>query len=255
MEKRKRKRLRITLFALGAIMLATLAALALQLSNIQAFLAVRQHTAVEIEQMLEDNEARADKVLQKLPSVSVRPLTEDEKSKLRSGELTGDEVVGLIVQPQTSEPTNNPSYTDSTEPAQTQPNPAAPVASTTPEQIEISEAEASQARMGELIAKVYVLRESMTSQLDGILGSVKSEIASFPKKERTDAKKAEIAMRALSEASSLEHACDAQMNEILEELEALLKETVGDLSVTDEIRQIYANEKSLRKSYYLSLYS
>jgi hypothetical protein len=198
-----------------------------------------------------------------LPEVSVRSLTEDDKVKLKNRELTEDEVVALIMQPQPSE-----SKTSDTQRSEAANNPSAPIASDpigsgqtdepmNPRQAETPDPEINEnkARMAELIATIYVLRESMTNQLDGILESVKAEYISLPEEERTDAKKREIAMRAVAEASSLEHACDTQMNGILRELETLLKEAGRDLGVAAEIRQAYAEEKSLKKSYYLSLYS
>ena len=56
----------------------------------------------------------------------------------------------------------------------------------------------------------------------------------------------------LSRASALEKECDGKMDEIVRAMEKLLRENDGDLGLVDTVVYTYANEKSLKKSWYMS---
>ena len=56
----------------------------------------------------------------------------------------------------------------------------------------------------------------------------------------------------LSKASALEKECDGKMDEIVSAMETLIKENSGDMSLVDTVVYTYANEKSLKKAWYMS---
>ena len=57
----------------------------------------------------------------------------------------------------------------------------------------------------------------------------------------------------IKRAGALESNCDSRMEEILARISAHIKEDGGDSSIVNEIREVYENEKALKKAYYLSL--
>lgn len=248
-EKRKRRKLPIVLLSVfGVIVIAVSVVAVLQWNNVQAFIAFRRYSTIELEQKITDNDARTELILDKLPHINVRPLTEGEKEKLHSGDLTHDDAVRLIMKPLPRITIEDDAIPESSEPEL----PETPEPTETPEAPVVDE---KLERIAELIAEIYVLRETMTGRLDGILQSAKSEYGSLRKEERTDSKKQDMAVKYFNEASDLEYACDTQMNNILTELYTLLKEKGGDTGIVAEIRQAYTDEKYLKKSYYLSQYS
>ncbi|MDR1329739.1 MAG: hypothetical protein LBK23_09080 [Oscillospiraceae bacterium] len=247
MKKRRRKWLRALLCALGAVVIAITAAALWQRENIRALINSKQYSGAEIERMLAEQDVNAGKILEKLPDISIRPLTEDEKEKVRSGELSENEALNMMLgSAGNSYPRPPPSGTVAGDGNVKTSAPPDPVPSPEDER---------QKRAAELVAKVYVLRESMTGQIDGLISAAKSDYGALPEEERTAAKKQELAARYLGEISAMEGSCDAQMKEIVGELEAILKEIGADASAAAEIMQAYKEEKNLKKSYFLSQYS
>ncbi|MDR2357075.1 MAG: hypothetical protein LBD92_03180 [Oscillospiraceae bacterium] len=241
---RKRKMwLKVSLGALGALILAAAVVAATLRENIRAFVVSRSFTREELEEKLEEREADTAKILEKLPEVSVRQPTEEEKEQLRRGDMSAEEAAGRLLSPPARETSPDPadSGVGETEGGESRAPPNAEAA--------------APARAAALIAEVYILRETMTGQIDGILDAAKAEYTALPEEDRTSAKKREIAARYIGEVSKLEKTCDARMGEIIGELEAVLKETGGDTSAAADIKQAYEEEKSLKKSYFLSRYS
>jgi hypothetical protein len=248
MKKRRRKWLRALLCALGAVVIAITAVALWQRENIRALINSKQYSGAEIERMLAEQDVNAGKILDKLPEVSIRPLTEDEKEKVRSGELSENEALNMMLGSAGSS-YSRPPPSSGTVTGDGNGKTSAPSDSVPSPEDEL------QKRAAELVAKVYVLRESMTGQIDGLISAAKSDYGALPKEERTAAKKQELAARYLGEISAMEGSCDAQMKEIVGELEAVLKEIGADASAAAEIMQAYKEEKNLKKSYFLSQYS
>lgn len=109
-----------------------------------------------------------------------------------------------------------------------------------------------QKELSALIARVYVLREEYTLALDNMYASAKAEYKALPAEKRSKANLVKMAGGYLSKASALEKECDGKMDEIVSAMEALIKENNGDMSLVDTVVYTYANEKSLKKSWYLS---
>ncbi|GHU50101.1 hypothetical protein FACS1894127_4800 [Clostridia bacterium] len=253
-KKKRRIWLRVVLIALGVITLSIGALAVWQQDNINAFMASRQHSSEELAQQLEDNEARTAAILDRLPLVSFRPLTDDEKAKLSSGELTENEAAALMIVAGGSSSGNNTSgdITDRTtditieESADITIEESAVPTAKPPTEVE--------QKVSEQIARIYVLRDVMTAKLDSLLSRAKAEYSAIPSQGRTNAKKQEIGAKYLLEAQSMEAGCDAQMDTILKDLTKILKDYGGDTGIVSEIRKVYKDEKVTKKSYYLSKY-
>lgn len=105
------------------------------------------------------------------------------------------------------------------------------------------------------IAKLYVVRNDFVSRLSGIEKEITDAYVALPKEEHTPASRKRIAGEYLNVVANLELECDAQVETILSDLTAKLTAQNKDTSVVETIRQAYENEKSLKKAYYLDIYT
>ena len=103
-----------------------------------------------------------------------------------------------------------------------------------------------------IVASLYVLRSSYSSQLAGLTSAAKSEFASLPAEQQTASAKRRIVAAKISEASALESSCDAQVSSLVSSLRARLTELGMDTSLADQIQSSYNQEKTLKKASYLS---
>lgn len=103
-----------------------------------------------------------------------------------------------------------------------------------------------------LIASVYALRSSYTSQLNGLLASVKSEYAALAPEAQTGTARRSIVSKAISSASAMEGTCDGQVASIVSSMRSRLKELGQDDSLADRVMSAYQQEKKLRKASYMS---
>ena len=109
-----------------------------------------------------------------------------------------------------------------------------------------------QKELSAIIAKVYVLREDFTMALDNMYDDAKAEYIALPAEKRTKSNLVKMASKYLDKATTLEKECDKRMDAIVADMEKLIQENNGDMSLVDTVVYSYANEKSLKKSWYMS---
>lgn len=153
-----------------------------------------------------------------------------------------------------SSETEAPSASETTRPPETEPIPTTE-APTTQEPTENTDLEAAEARIDELVAEVYTLRDYYTAQLATLEASAIAEYEALPPEERTPERKQEIAFRCIDAAYALEDACDSRMDAICEELSYLLLQTGGSFSLVTDIRYAYASEKETARTEFLNKYA
>ncbi len=110
-------------------------------------------------------------------------------------------------------------------------------------------------RTAELVAKMYVIKADFMGTLSSFEANIKAQYKSLPAEERTQATKAKIVSENMSYITGLEAQCDAQVKAVTDELTELLTANGKDTSLVDAINSAYANEKELKKAYYISLYN
>ncbi|MBO4897287.1 MAG: hypothetical protein J5590_03215 [Clostridia bacterium] len=209
----------------------------------------------------------------------IRPLSEEESEMLKSGELTEEEAINLILgytdlaQPGAS-PSDTPVTTDNngtstvtpannnsnntTDSGSSQQNGSALTASASPSQNNTAiagkqEEDPTKEKVARLLGKMYVLKSQFTSDLAGIEADARAEFKSLPKEERKqESTKWRIGADALDRAADLEDECDAEVNAVLDELTAVLNEANQSTGLVDEVRSSYEAEKEVTKSYYIS---
>lgn len=251
----------VVLIVVLLVIAAVLAGLYLwQQENLKAAANARKYTQQELREQLADSRGSVEETLEQHPEITVRDLNDEERKALRSGDLTPQELIAILTQPKDSgakapEETPAPETTPVPETPASQPvgAPTVPTPTPTPTQAphEPTPQEIYEAKLSELVAQVYVMREQYTAQLDAMVAQAKAEYRAMSESERTKSKLLSWASGYAAKATDLEHQCDAQMESILTEMTALIKENGGDLSLVKTMAYSYAEEKRIQKSIYI----
>lgn len=236
---KRRKTILCTLLVLLAVSLAGL--FWWQRDNLKAIHAATQHTSAELEEKLEENQQMIQEAVKAAGEVTVGEITEEDRQAFRDGSMTQEQLVERLTNGGEGEPREEPASTSRPEnDGKTPPEPPKPAENT------------YQKELSALIARVYVLREEYTLALDTMYADAKAEYLALPAEKRTKTHLLKMARGYLSRASALEKECDGKMDEIVRAMEKLLRENNGDLELVDTVVYTYANEKSLKKSWYMS---
>ena len=115
-----------------------------------------------------------------------------------------------------------------------------------------TEPTAYEKQLSAVIARVYGLREEFMGRLDALMNQAIAEFKAIPAEERTGARLTAFASGYLSKGLDMEKECDAQIEAIIIELETLLQENNGDLSIAQTVYDTYVEEKSLKKARYMA---
>ncbi len=105
------------------------------------------------------------------------------------------------------------------------------------------------------VAKMYMLKTKFTGELAELEKKIKGEYASLPKEQRTPAARKEIAGRYIKTVLALESQCDAEVEAVLSELATVLEAAGKDTTIVETLRTAYKEEKSLKKAYYMDIYT
>ena len=290
----KRKTFIILLSVFGAILIAAAVFVALQWNNITALRTYMTHTKEEIGDKIIDNDQRIAGVLERTTPVKIRDLTEDEKKLMASNSLSIEDAVKLLLDDaitisddeiaagaasvgapgsgtvpagSAGSASQNAAAANAEANAGTAvgadaaandadaaANAAAANAAATNDADAAAATEAEE-RLAALVAEAFVLRAYYTNSLESMRASAVSEYSALNAEDRTQTVKMNIGMNYMNRAGALEGECDRRMDRLVAGIESELKQTGGDTSVIGEIKSCYAEEKSLKKAYYLSLYN
>ena len=226
----------------------------------------------------EDYEKKTQALLDKLSGggITLAALSEADRARLKNGEITPAEAVAIIMglagstaAESTAAPTEPPSPSVTTVPAETTAPagttvpaettaPAATTAPVTPvgpatsdatTEVTVTAPATSAARSVEdVISEIYLLRAEFLNEIDLMIADGTAEVEATPKEKRTLTFKIELMNRYMDRGNALEKECDARMELLLSELETALRQSGGDLSLIDEVRALYAQEKKLYKA-------
>lgn len=250
------KRWKTILCAIAVLLAVSLAGLVWwQRENIKAVKDAAQHTSEELEEKLAENQQMIQQAVQAAPEIAVREVTEEERQALRDGSMSHEELVehllDTVAQETPSEGKVSPSNGEAALPAGQQP-PAQETAPPAPAEPPKPVENTYQKELSALIARVYVLREEYTLALDNMYAAAKAEYVALPAEKRTKTNLAKMASGYLSKAGALEKECDGKMDEVVSAMEKLIRENNGSMDLVDTVVYTYANEKSLKKSWYMS---
>ena len=209
-----------------------------QYNNIKAISYMTRYTSKEREVLIRDNSERIDSIMERLPDVNVRPLTDDEEELLNSGEMSEDDALNVIMGKDTE---SNPEIETETV--------REDVKATAELKQEDGEDIQSKEKINELVARVYLLRSNFTGKINSLVEQAKAE---FIKGGSSNA--LGLARKYMNLGLGLESECDGQIEIILQELSGELEKSGGDMSIIDDIKTAYDNEKSLKKAELIDKY-
>lgn len=209
-----------------------------QYNNIKAISYMTRYTSKEREVLIRDNSERIDSIMERLPDVNVRPLTDDEEELLNSGEMSEDDALNVIMGKDTE---SNPEIETETV--------REDVKATAELKQEDGEDIQSKEKINELVARVYLLRSNFTGKINSLVEQAKAE---FIKGGSSNA--LGLARKYMNLGLGLEAECDGQIEIILQELSGELEKSGGDMSIIDDIKTAYDNEKSLKKAELIDKY-
>jgi hypothetical protein len=101
--------------------------------------------------------------------------------------------------------------------------------------------------VSEYTVKMYKLKATYLGQIGNLVDEAKQD-------KKNGASLSDLASKYLSRVATLESTADAEVDSVLDELSAKLKSLDASTRIVDTMRTSYQKEKSLKKSYYLSLY-
>ena len=205
-----------------ALMVLALGALAWRFrEEIHAFRIARQYSTGELQEQLDGTDQTIRDAVDASGDITVRAPTDEEKQALRDGTLTQDELVGRLTG-------SEENAASDTKPEKTEKPSEEPDAQ-----------QEYQKALSELIAKVYVLREEYTNALEDMETAAKADYYALPDGQRSVSKLAPLVSSYLAKATALEKECDGKMDAVIAEMERLIKENNGDMSLTDTVFDTY----------------
>ena len=212
-EKRKKKRGVIVLWSILLAIVIGLGVLAfLQWNNIRAVWVNFRYTPEEQQALLMQNEEDIQKILDELNLSDITPLSIQQEELLNNGMLTEEDALKIIMGSKNSAEEN--------------------------------------AKIQQLMAKIYLLRSTFVGKLNALESQAKSEY----NKSGGNVDLMEFAQKFLRQGAALESQCDAQMEQILAEMKQELLQTGHGTELIAQIRAAYQSEKSVKKAALLGKY-
>ena len=205
-------------------------------NSIEAFIHSLNTTNEDTVKELEKNKQELESFLASEESITVRDLTEEEAKALNEGNLSEEELIGILTGA-TPEPVKTPTPTQ---------KPAEPTPTPTPTSEEI---------VSQLIARLYVQKSQYLNKLDEIEENVRNEfIAHEYRWETVQVAKQEFLKKYLPVVANWEKTCDETVYGILDEIRAELKKQGKDTTIVDTMEDAYLEEKKLKKTYFINRY-
>ncbi len=244
-KKKKKIKIRYIILILICIIVAAAAVVTIwQWDNIKALRYALGTSEEELEQEMAATQQELDDAAKEY-NVPEIDLTDEELAALESGDMDLNSVVDRVLAAAGASSEGTGSSDDSGSQGTSGSGDSGDTGS--------GDTSAGQdAEVQRLITSLYVLRSSYSSRLSGLVSAAKSEFAALPAEQRTDTARRRIVASKISEASSLESSCDAQVNSIYQQLKSRLSELGQDTSRADQILSAYQQEKTLAKAQYMS---
>jgi len=249
-----RKR-RTAFIVLGVFILCMGGLATWQWNNISAALSFVRFSQDELEGKLTENDQTIKDVVDEIPNVTIRDVTQEEKDALKEGTLTQEELVQSLIQTnpkQEEKPEKEPESKPAPEASKPETKPDSQTEQPTAQPEVTTQQSDYEKRLNELIAKVYVLREEFLIKLDNTQAAAIADYKAMPAEQRTTKNVASLVSRYLSKGLDMEKECDAQIEQIVVEMETLLKANGGDLNIAQTVYDTYVEEKSLKKAWYMA---
>ena len=147
--------------------------------------------------------------------------------------------------PETIEPLPKPKPDPEPEPSP-EPEPTPQPSAPTPSQPTYKE------QLQAIVDRVYALRSEYVTALETLETEASAAYKAMPASEKTKKNLIDFASTYISRATNLEKECDAKMDVLVRDLEALQKKYGQSYELVEQMIYTYANEKSLKKAWYMA---
>ncbi len=263
---------RILLAVLLFIVILVVALVIWQWDNITALFMGITSTEEELSVKREENDKIITSTLEKYPEISVRDLTEEEKTALAEGRITKDESLLLLQGKLTleellqskevppSEPPEDEAPKGETPPQDTpvEETPVTPPAEKPKEETPVTPpptptTPSADEEIANLVGEMYILKSEFTSALKNLESTSLAAYAALSNEEKK-LQKGQMMTEILDKVAVMEKDCDTQVKAILDRLTVLLNESGKDLTLVESIKTAYNNEKTITKAEYINAY-
>ena len=260
-QKGKGKAVAAVLLSILALLVLAAGALAWRFRDeIKAYRISRQYSSAELEEQLACNDRMIQEAAGNSTGITVRAPSEEEREALRDGSMTREELIERLMETPEAQISGTGSESEGSQTPvegsaaveKTAEPKAMPPVKTSEESENAEKQKKYENELSALIARVYILREEYIAALDGMEAAAKADYRALPSAQRTGTAMAALVSSYLAKATELEKQCDDRMDAIVAELRTLISENKGDMSLLDTVVYSYANEKSLRKAWYMS---
>ncbi len=286
--KSKKKILTSVLIVLLTL-IAIIAAICLwQRENINAFIMSVNYDKAQIAEKIQKNDQDLKQEVERYFPNGIREFTEDEKKKIASGEVSEKQILAKILSESerslTSEEAEaivdaiakkNP-YATITYNPETVITPTKKSESTSKDDSQNKEQHivvigrpssspennpsvpekpnpSQESIISKHVSRLYALEGKYISAIERVVSSAKSEAKSKGLQKKDTSQLLAIGASYTGIVNSLEASCDAEVEGVISSLKSELEAINGDLSIISTIRSAYANEKSLKRAYYMSM--
>jgi hypothetical protein len=241
--------LKICLCLLLIIVVAVAALAVWQRDNINAFIRAQNTTQEDIAQEISESKANTQKALEQYNIPVKRDFTLEEEEAIRKGTLSVEDAVKLIMS----------DSADDAEADSAQANGSTEASNGETGSTQASSGNTELTREQQIVADHLTQMYSLKAYYIGQLGVLEQDLKAQYKSANGDGKNAaaiaKVVQSNMGRVVSLESECDSKVDAILADMKSELEAIGADTSIVQVAEDSYINEKSLRKSYYLSLYN
>lgn len=198
-----------------------------QRNNLKALYLAMTTDAETLQQRQEEQDQKRDEILQQY-GLTVPDVSQTGEDNSEEGQTDPTATPGAE---------ESPSVGESTEPTQKP--------SSNPDQ---NSEEAMKAQLQAYVNQLYQVEARYRAYIDGVVASAKQEFAALPKEQKNSDNKMKIVRAKVGTLMAQENACDAEVETILSNMQAVLKQYGQSTELVDEIRLYYEDSKATWKA-------
>lgn len=291
-KKGLKKVLLIICMVILILLLALIGVAVWQKDNIKAFVLSRRYSSEEIIEQISEIDNQLKQEIEKYFPDGIREYTEEEKEEIKSGKTSEKQVLAKILSEKNEELEAKENMTEeelkiyeNIVEIQKKLDPNITVKKDTSEivvpkpiekksnseinvvgeksQTGSSNSKPNSANKGntvtaesiisKYVSELYMLESKYISAIEGIVASAKSEAKSKGLTKKDTSQLLSIGAKYTGNINSLEASCDAEVENVITNLTRDLNRLGADTSIISTIRTAYANEKSLKRAYYMNM--
>lgn len=278
--KKKRK---IIIWAIVLTVLTSVSGVLIwQRDNVKAFFMSLKYSREEIGEKMSENDRSLKEELEKKYSIKIREYTEEEKELIASGKMSEKQVLAKIIAESLRTGSRDDEISDKIAGSQKDKNAVitfdksevlVPITATEAEKKKKDEKNPTLVVVGKPseqvpdtpakqtadeiikkhIASLYALEAKYIGAIESVVASAKAAAKARGLTKKDTSELLAIGASYTSTINSLEAKCDGEVEAVISSLKSELTAIGADLSIIETIRTAYANEKSLKRAYYMNM--